>query len=166
MKASKRKKKRADGIHGNSKYKPEYCETIVKYFQIEPLKNEARTVLDKRGVPKEVSISIANKMPTFEGFAESVGVRDYRKVTHDWPKKYPDFAVAKARCKFLQQDFLDFLTLNGFWESRYAMYISTHLTGRQVQNSMNVNNKVSGSVTTVQRSISLPAKKAEGAPVG
>jgi hypothetical protein len=166
MKRPKKNKPYANGIHGLSKYKPEYCEQMVEFFSIEPLKAEARTVLDKRGVPKEVSISIANKLPTFERFAESIGIKNHETVTLHWPKKYPDFETAKKRCKFLQRDFIDYLTLNGFWESRYAMYISTHLTGRQVQTSSNVNAKVSGSLTSVQRSISLPAKKAEGAPVG
>ena len=144
-------------------YSPDFIEKMIEYFSIEPTRIDPRTLVDKKGVPSIVQATVANKMPEFYGFADSIGCCD--KSLRNWAKEYPEFKEAVELCKMKTASFINYLACNGFWNPQYAMFLAPNYTN--MVNSSKVENTIKGQITTVQRKvINLPLKKTEGEPVG
>jgi len=92
------------------KYKDEYCDMILLYFQ----EQESKVIYEeeyykdgtlKKKVPKMI---IPQKYPTFEGFAAIIGVTSRtlknwaEDVREDGKAKYPHFSECYARAKDMQ----------------------------------------------------------------
>lgn len=127
-----------------SLYDPKYCQEIVDYFTIENSKKvtiEKTTKYNKDGVKifeGEKFKIIPNDMPTFSGFAMSIG------VSHDallaWAteveddkaeipvKKHADFAVAYNIAKHLQKRFLIDNALQGNSPPASFIFVAKNVT--------------------------------------
>ena len=58
-----------------TKYKKEYCKKIIEYFRIPPTRTEYKEEYFNDGSLKsKVPVIIANEFPTFQGFADTIGV--------------------------------------------------------------------------------------------
>lgn len=98
-----------------TKYRPEYCEAIVAYFDV-PVSWE------KYVTPKgQVQIIPDNKLPTFARFARSLGVGD--NTLTKWCNKHPEFAEAYAQAKELQKSFLMELSAAGIGSSAVGLML-------------------------------------------
>lgn len=110
-----------------TKYKPEYCEAIIKYFNRQKTQQQIigrikRYAKDGTLIADEEKYKVVpNDLPTFEGFAREIdvsvrsierwaiallkpdaieGEAEYKKL------KFPDFCRAYNICKGLQKEFL------------------------------------------------------------
>lgn len=90
--------KRSDYTWGYpTKYREEYCQSIVEYFDRDPW----HIVTDMKGTPK---VMPKDNVPTFGRWCRSLGISS--KTASLWADKYPEFAAAYAEAKELQKSFL------------------------------------------------------------
>lgn len=102
-----------------TKYNPKYCEEIIKFFD-----REAFTVVGTRENGTEVMAPC--KLPTFEGFAISLGVN--RDTINEWVKQHDDFSVAHKRAKDYQKEILMQNGLLGLYDKTFAIFTAKNVT--------------------------------------
>lgn len=113
-----------------TKYRKEYCEEIVKFFDREPF--DVVMGVDDDG--KEVVMTDKNgnvvmkpcKLPTFEGFAISIGVD--RDTVRAWTENNPEFLGAYMRAKDYQKEILIQNGLMGNYEKQFAIFTAKNVT--------------------------------------
>ena len=76
-------------------YREEYCHLVVDYFAARPI--PATQSIDNR----EAVAQTYATMPTFQGFAGSIGVST--KVLYDWQGRHAAFGEACARARDIQE---------------------------------------------------------------
>lgn len=125
-----------------TKYRPEYCQKIVEFFDRKPyepmLKDDGTPFLNKFGDP----VMIPAVFPTFERFAFEIGVEV--KTLHNWCNEHPDFLQAFTRAKHLQSDVLDVNGLAENYNAGYAKFIAINCTEKVDK----VETKHSGAIAT------------------
>ncbi|MDD5010502.1 MAG: terminase small subunit [Phycisphaerae bacterium] len=119
-----KKKKHAGGRP--TKYKPEYCEDIVKYFDIEYTKEVEVCFTYKNGDTKETTELRAENLQFLSGFARSIGV--CRDTLDEWCKVYPEFSDAYKKAKELQREHLITCGLQGLFPAAAFIFTAKNLT--------------------------------------
>jgi hypothetical protein len=112
--------------HGRpSKYKEEYCEEIVKFFDrpYTVLKEESYT--DNNGMVKNKTKEVANTFPTFQRFAFNIGVNI--DTLHEWRKVHPSFSEAFNKCVDLQRDIMIQQGMSGKVNAQFSMLVAKSL---------------------------------------
>lgn len=113
-----------------SKYKPEYCDAIIAFFNRKPfdlikIKDEEGNevvLTDKYGK----AIMQPCMLPTFEGFAISIGV--HRDTLNEWLARHEEFSDAYARAKDYQKNILIQNGLLGYYEKTFAVFTAKNVT--------------------------------------
>jgi hypothetical protein len=105
----------------NSKWKLEYNEKIVKFFDrpFTKLVNK----MNKNG--EVVEVEVANDFPTFQRFAHEIGVDV--DTLHEWKKdenreKYPNFSESYKKAKEIQEDFWVANGMNNNHSTAFAIF--------------------------------------------
>lgn len=130
----KKNEKLAEAMKGNqnavgnnggapSKYKKEYCEQIIEFFDIDPYRE---IELDKGRVQR-----IANKLPTFERFASNIGV--VVNTLRNWADEFPEFLKAYNECEQLQKEILVQNGLIGGYQNNFAVFVAQNFTDMKVK---------------------------------
>lgn len=112
-------------------YKPEYCERIVKFFDIDPFIRETYT--DGNGA--ERTRLVPNRFPTLARFAAELDVD--RSTLAEWASKtnengelvYPEFSRAYKRAKDYQEAFLAEGGIAGAFETPFAIFTAKNVIG-------------------------------------
>lgn len=112
-------------------YKPEYCEKIVKFFNIDPFIRETYT--DNNGA--ERTRLVPNRFPTLARFAAELDVD--RSTLAEWADKkdsdgvlvHPEFSRAYKRAKDYQEAFLAEGGLAGAFETPFAIFTAKNVIG-------------------------------------
>lgn len=106
-----------------TKYKPEYCKEIIKYFDKPLYTTVIQQKMSASGAVKDIEVSVATDIPTFEGFAF-----DICRVCHDtileWKKVHKEFSEAYNKAKGLQKKFLFNHTMNGNYNASFAKFFA------------------------------------------
>ena len=109
-----------------TKYKPEYCARMIKYFDIKPSYVSKIITTGKNDYRKEEEKLLPSDLPTFEGFASQLD------VTVDtlayWATKHKKFSGAYKKCKELQKKILVANGLSGLYVSNFAIFVATNFT--------------------------------------
>jgi hypothetical protein len=109
-----------------SSYKPEYCDKIVKWFEVEP-NREVEIPHYKDGAVTWIDFKIvANKLPKFHEFAKSIGTSTVTLL--EWCDKHEEFLSAYTQAKELQKYFLIENGLNGCYNPNFAIFVSQNIT--------------------------------------
>ena len=119
-------------------YKPEYCERIVKFFNVEPFIREEYT--DGNG--NERTRLVPNRFPTLARFAADLDVD--RSTLAEWADKrdengelvHPEFSRAYKRAKDYQEAFLAEGGLAGAFETPFAIFTAKNVIGWSDKQSM------------------------------
>lgn len=101
-----------------TKYKPEYCEEMLKYFK------KARDIFKKSDKPsfgKQDSKEFL-EFPTFQGFAVFEVDVCYQTLL-DWRKAYPEFLDAYNKCKAIQEQILVKGGLSKAYDPTFSKFI-------------------------------------------
>lgn len=114
-----------------SEYREEYCERIVKFFDVEPFVREEYK--DSNG--SERTRLIPNRLPTLARFAAELDVD--RSTLAEWANKtdaggalvYPKFSRAYKRAKDYQEAFLAEGGLAGAFETPFAIFTAKNVIG-------------------------------------
>lgn len=113
-----------------TKYKPEYADQLVKFFDREPYEYEMVTDDDGNEVPattRSGSVIIKPcRFPTFERFAYSIGV--HRETLRNWCVDNEEFFVAYKKAEMLQKDILIQNGLMGGYEKTFAIFTAKNVT--------------------------------------
>lgn len=110
-----------------TKYKPEYCQQLIDYFSIEPLKIVAEQKIIGTEGGKYVSRRLPQRFPWFEGFARKIGV--HRNTLKNWCAEHPEFAEAYETAKDLQREFIVDVALSGAAPPSFAIFTMKNVCG-------------------------------------
>lgn len=114
-----------------TKYKEEYAEDLIKYFDIEPF--ESVVLKDSKG--GERTELVPSKFPTLARFAAKIGVT--RETLHDWATaknnenelKHPTFSYAYKRAKDFQEALLVEGAMAGAFQANFSIFTAKNVLG-------------------------------------
>lgn len=109
-----------------SKYKEEYCEQMINFFNVPYMIDEEETYTDKDGYVKTRIKKVPNYLPMFERFAFTIGV--HVDTLREWKKQHEAFSAAYETCQQLQQELLINLTLRGAYKENFAKFYAQNIT--------------------------------------
>jgi hypothetical protein len=124
-----------------SAYKEEYCDMIVEHFRIQPqiMKSKETYFADGTLKSKE-EYPIGSEFPTFQNFADKIGVNGDTLV--EWSKKYEEFSAAYARAKSLQEHIWLVNSMSSLYNPQFAQFFGKNCLGykdKQEVEAINVN---------------------------
>lgn len=97
-----------------TKYKPEYCEMIVDFFDV------SNFVYDSGEGLKLISSSL--RFPSFNSFAKSINVD--RHTLENWTKSNADFLDAYTMARYTQEETINILVMHGLIDKNIAIFWS------------------------------------------
>ena len=111
-----------------SKYKPEYCEQIIQYFSVQPQQVDYKETYFADGTLKSKEpITMAQQLPTFQKFADIIGV--HIDTLLEWNKEHEEFSLAYARAKQLQESIWLINGMSGLYNSQFAQFFGKNCLG-------------------------------------
>ena len=108
-------------------YKKEYCEDIVKFFNVEPYFETPVTYQDKKGNITSKVVFIAANLPTLAGFAKKIGVS--RDTLNEWEHVHPEFSDAIKKGKACQESILITNALRGDYNPAFSIFFAKNNMG-------------------------------------
>ena len=130
-----------------TKYKPEFCEEIVEFFDSEPYEDVNIPHYGKTG---EISWTdtkrMPNKLPTLREFAKHIEVGV--STVYDWIDEkhasyHSEFSDAFTRAKDLQKWFLVQNGLQGLYNPAFAIFTAKNITDMRDKQET----EISGNIT-------------------
>ena len=107
-----------------TKYREEYCEQMIEYFDQEPYKVDCNGKKDP------------NEFPTFSRFAVDIGVN--RDTLKEWRNVHPLFSAAYKKCKELQRHILMTNGLMGLYAPAFACFTAKNVTDMRDKKEVDV----------------------------
>lgn len=115
-------------------YKPEYCEQLIEYFDVDLYTTRIKTTTFGRGNTVEEEVDVPTDFPTLAGFAIKLGVS--RMTLWQWATekdeegnlKHPEFSDVYSRAKDYQQNWLAVNGLKGTVNPRFAIFVAKNVT--------------------------------------
>jgi hypothetical protein len=130
-------------------YKPEYCQKMVDYFNIEPTKEMPVTITTRTGSKVEKVEEAPNIMPTLEKFAFDIGVTTQtlwywaNMKDKDNDLVHPEFSEAYFKCKQLQKNILVTNGLLNNYNSNFAIFVAKNFTDMEDKQKIEQDTKLS-----------------------
>lgn len=139
-----------------SKFKPEYIDKIISFFDIEPYKKEIMETSEEYfkgdgdiiGTLKKKSEKyrlIPNKLPTLFGFARLIGVSyktvwswAFEKEEEKLDEDLKAFRNAYNEAKELQKEFIISLGLSGAANAPFAIFTAKNITDMRDKNETDI----------------------------
>jgi len=106
-----------------TKYKKEYCKSIVEYFNVTPYTDKVcwTSFNEKTWAVKENTRPRPTDFPTLEWYAHTIGVDTDTIV--NWTKKHEEFFGAYKKAKALQKHILIVNWLNWTYKEWFAKFV-------------------------------------------
>ena len=138
-----------DSIIGRpSKYKPEYCEDIVKYFEVPPQQVIYKESYFPDGKLKSKDpITLACQLPTLQGYANSIKVHVDTMI--EWCKEHKEFSEAYARAKQLQEQIWLINGMSGLYNSQFAQFFGTNCLGYKTKVEQDINANITQTIKPI-----------------
>jgi hypothetical protein len=111
-----------------TKYKPEYCEDIVNYFNVPPtIKVPDKVATDpETNETKVLSYKEeANDLPLFVDYSMKLGVS--MECLHEWQRVYPEFSEAYKKAKQLQERNWQICSLKGLFNPAFTIFMGKNV---------------------------------------
>lgn len=109
-------------------YKPEYCQKIIEFFDVPPVREIPETWYNPDGSVKRESMKlVANPPPHIGGFARSIGVS--KTAVYDWARKYPEFAYSVAHAHDMRRAMIIDNALAGLYNPLFAKLAAANMFG-------------------------------------
>lgn len=111
-----------------TKYKKEYCDNLIKYFDVPPQSCMYKEEYFQNGQLKsKTPIIIAEEFPTFQGYANEIGVNI--DTLHEWKDKHKEFSEAYTRAKELQEKIWLINGMSGLYNAQFAQFFGKNCLG-------------------------------------
>ncbi len=111
-----------------TKYKPEYCQQIIDYFSVQPQQTVYKKEYFKDGTIKsEVPITLPAQFPTFQGFAQEIGVNT--STLYEWVNEYKEFSESFTRAKEIQEKIWLINSMGNLYNSQFAQFFGKNCLG-------------------------------------
>ena len=101
-------------------YKPEYCEMLIDFFNIETTITKKVKIPSKHGAI-EVDREESTEIPMLIDFAQMIGV-DYDTLL-EWRDKYPEFSGAYKKAKMFQEKIIVTNGIKGRYDKTFAIFM-------------------------------------------
>jgi hypothetical protein len=101
-----------------TKYRPEYCEMILEYFNVDPLQEETVTIITPYGNNKIEKKRIACELPTIEGFCWKIGI--CKQTLYTWAAEHKEFMDSYLRAHERQEQIIKVCTTAGFYPANFS----------------------------------------------
>lgn len=126
-------------------YRPEYCQLIMDHFKVEPYSIRTKETYYADGTLKsKEEFPVANQFPTFQSFADKIGVNGDTII--EWTKKYNDFSAAYAHAKELQEHIWLVNSMGNLYNAQFAQFFGKNCLGykdkQEVETTLNVKGKL------------------------
>lgn len=137
------------------KYKPEYCQMLIDFFSIPPMKEVFVDHFNKDGSIAYVeSKKEPNDPPFFHNFATSIGIKETLTLNR-WTEKYPEFNEAFLRAKELQKYFLISNGLRGNYNPTAFMFVAKNMTDMRDQQNLDITSQGKAMSLTPDQALKL-----------
>lgn len=111
-----------------TKYKPEYCEKLIKFFDRPLYITVTVQKMSASGAVMDLEERIANDIPTLEGFAvRELGVPPARLSV--WANEFEDFHKAMQTAKGIQKEFLFTHNMSGKYNASFSKFFAINCLG-------------------------------------
>lgn len=126
-----------------TKYQKKYCEEIIDYFNQSPQTCMYKEEYFQNGELKsKTPIITASQFPTFQGFANEIGV-DVDTLLN-WKEEHEEFFGAYTRAKQLQEKIWLVNAMGGLYNAQFAQFFGKNCLGykdkQELEHSGNINN--------------------------
>lgn len=109
-------------------YDEKYCEQIITYFSRQPFHEMYKREYFQNGALKSETPSlVANEFPTFQGFADSIGV--HVDTLHEWKKVHIEFSEAYTRAKGIQEQIWLVNGMQNLYNAQFAQFFGKNCLG-------------------------------------
>ena len=95
-----------------TKYKPEYCQAIKDFFNIEPTQ-----IIDGK--------TVAIDLPFIQSFSRTIGVS--KSTLYKWAEEHEEFSDALKFCKENQERILAANALSGRYNATFAIFTAKNI---------------------------------------
>lgn len=131
-----------------TKYKPEYCDAIVAFFDGPRTQERVKSVTTgKNDYEKTEYETVPLPLPTLAKFARSIG------VSHDtileWASKHKEFSAAYNSVKHLQKEFLVDNGLGGLYPPASFIFTAKNVTDMRDKNETELTGKDGGPIPVI-----------------
>ena len=111
-----------------TKYRPEYCEEIIEYFERPPQRIEYKREYNHDGsIKKEEPITLGAEFPSLAGFAAKIGVDKLTLLR--WKDEHKEFCSAYTRAKEIQENIWLINGMGGQYNSQFAQFFGKNCLG-------------------------------------
>jgi hypothetical protein len=109
-----------------TKYRKEYCDLLLKHFDLQPSR-EVETIKSGKNWEVREKKLLPNRFPTFEDFAWNIGT--VPQTLSEWANEHPDFWEAMTRAHAKQKSILMQGGLEGCYEARTVNFVGINCCG-------------------------------------
>jgi hypothetical protein len=109
-----------------TKYKPIYCQAIIKFFDREHTYEAQVTHTNRKGESWTSYQTRANPVPLMIDFAEYLGV--FVSTLWRWTKEHSDFCKASSHAQELQLAHLATITGLGLYNSNWSVFMAKNIS--------------------------------------
>ena len=110
-----------------SKYKPEYCAHLIRFFDIDRIIYKDITITYKNGDTVDKTVPEASPTPFFGDWCKEIGI--CQDTMNEWVKTYPEFSEAYKEAKTLQENFFIECALKGVHNSTFTIFTMKNVCG-------------------------------------
>jgi hypothetical protein len=123
------------------KYKKKYCNEILEYFRKPPYETTLKEEYFADGSLKSrIPVTTATEFPTFQGFADKIGV--HIDTLNEWCKKNKEFSEAYKRAKQLQEKIWLVNSMQNLYNAQFAQFFGKNCLGyrdkQEIEHSGNI----------------------------
>jgi len=144
-----------------SKYKPQYCQSLIRFFDIEPHFAKDITITKSDGTQIDKSEETASDIPFFTDWCHSIGIS--HETMMQWTEKHISFLAAYKRAKELQEKVLVTNGLLGLYSPSSFIFTAKNIIGwrdKQEISIEEVSDKVTKIVEVIAKNCTATQKRA------
>lgn len=111
-----------------SKYKKEYCQMMIDFFSVPPMKKKIdRTYYQNGKIKSSKEVYVPAEFPTLQKFRTMINVNV--DTLYEWSKKHKEFSEALTHARDLQDNILVVNAMNGGYNGQFAQFFAKNRLG-------------------------------------
>ena len=145
-----------------TKYRREYCEKLLEYFNRPPQRMEYKREYFQNGnIKSETPMLFPEQYPTFELFAHSVCGATHQTLLN-WCEAHEEFFEAYKRAKEIQKAIMTINAMSGIYNAAYAKFEAINNHGMRDKQETELSGKDGGLITIATEQEAKKALEALG----